>query len=372
MKTFILLTDAFGAEGGIAKFNRDLLEALCRYPGMEEVVAIPRLQPKPFGKLPGKLTYVKSGLGSKLKYLLYVLSLFFKRTRNKNIYSFIVCGHINLLPIACLLGRHYHTAVLLIIHGVEAWKPSRAWLIKRFVNKVSAVISVSRETRERFLMWSGYEFSRVTVLPNCIHPDEFGVGPKNERLVKQYRLQGKTVMMTLSRIAACERYKGLDEVLELMPVLLQDIPNLHYLIAGDGDDRGRLEAKTAKIGLQDCVTFTGFVPEEEKAEHLRLADAFVMPGRGEGFGIVYLEAMACGLPVVGSRLDGSREALRDGKLGILTNPDDPEELKSAILEAVKRPKGVVPKGLDYFSFDLFEQRLTDIVNRILEQKQRPH
>ena len=77
------------------------------------------------------------------------------------------------------------------------------------------------------------------------------------------------------------------------------------------------------------VTFTSVVPEAEKADHYRLADAFVMPGRGEGFGIVYLEAMACGIPVLGSRLDAGREALRQGELGILVDPDDRDALGRA-------------------------------------------
>ena len=98
----------------------------------------------------------------------------------------------------------------------------------------------------------------------------------------------------------------------MLPALAADVPDVAYLIAGDGDDRARLEKKAAALGVADRVVFAGYVPEEEKADHYRLADAFVMPGRGEGFGIVYLEALACGVPVVASSLDASREAVRDG------------------------------------------------------------
>src|SRR5439155_2564410 len=100
------------------------------------------------------------------------------------------------------------------------------------------------------------------------------------------------------------------------------IPNVVYVVCGEGPDRSRLERKAVGLGVRDRVVFTGFIPEALKADYYRLADAYVMPSRGEGFGIVFLEAMACGIPVMGSRLDGSREALLDGELGVLVNPDD--------------------------------------------------
>src|SRR5262249_51193972 len=84
-------------------------------------------------------------------------------------------------------------------------------------------------------------------------------------------------------------------------------------------------------------------------------DAFVMPGRGEGFGIVYLEALACGIPVVASKLDAGREAVLDGQLGLIVNPDNPQELCAAIKAAVDRPRAV-PRQLEYFSFERFVER----------------
>jgi phosphatidylinositol alpha-1,6-mannosyltransferase len=116
-----------------------------------------------------------------------------------------------------------------------------------------------------------------------------------------------------------------------------DVPNIAYLIVGDGTDHHRLEEKARSLGVHERVVFAGYIPEREKADHYRLADAYVMPGRGEGFGIVYLEALACGVPVVASKLDGSREAVRDGALGILVDPNDAEGIKRGILEALARP-----------------------------------
>ena len=88
----------------------------------------------------------------------------------------------------------------------------------------------------------------------------------------------------------------------------------------------------------------GLISEVEKADHYRLADAYVMPGWGEGFGIVYLEAMACGMPVVASKIDGSREAVRHGALGILVDPSDQEDIKAMFLRRSIVSKAWFPRG----------------------------
>ena len=90
-----------------------------------------------------------------------------------------------------------------------------------------------------------------------------------------------------------------------------------------------------------------------------------MPSHGEGFGIVFLEAMACGVPVVGSLVDGGREALRDGQLGILVDPARPEEVRAGILTALGQPKGRPPVGLEYFSYEKFSSRVHQAVDALL-------
>jgi len=172
------------------------------------------------------------------------------------------------------------------------------------------------------------------------------------------------VLMTVGRLATEERYKGFDEVLEALPALAEKNPHVVYVICGEGPDRARLEAKAATLGVRERVRFTGFIPEAEKADYYRLADAYVMPSRGEGFGIVFLEAMACGIPVMGSQLDGSREALLDGELGVLVNPDDASEVAEGIASTLSHAKGV-PERLDHFSFGRYQDRATAIVREVV-------
>jgi glycosyltransferase involved in cell wall biosynthesis len=230
---------------------------------------------------------------------------------------------------------------------------------------VDGFIAVSAFTRERFLAWTGLPAERGQVLPNCIQAEAYGPGPRQRDLIERYGLEGRRVLLTLGRLSAEERYKGVDEVLEVLPDLAAKSPDLSYLIVGDGTDRGRLMEKARELGVGGRVVFAGRIAEQEKADHYRLADAFVMPGFGEGFGIVYLEAMACGVPVVASKADASREAVRDGALGVVVDPTDRDELKAGILSALNQPNGKTPAGLDYFSFENFQARLREIVKTVM-------
>jgi len=360
MRVLALLTDAFGGHGGIAQFNRDFLSALCVHPACEEVVAIPRLVPHPCEPLPDKLTYVMGGIDGKLRFVATVVSTVRKNPR----FDLIFCGHINLLPIAYAASRLIRAPLLLQIHGIDAWRPTRSALINYLSGKVDAFISVSGVTKQRFLEWSTAPEARGFILPNTFHSERYGVGPKNQLLMERYGLHGKTVLMTLGRLASYERYKGFDEVLELLPDLAKEIPGITYFIVGDGNDRRRLEMKARSLGVEDRVIFTGFIPEAEKADHYRLADVYVMASSGEGFGIVFLEAMACGVPVIASKRDGSREAVRDGELGILVDPANRQEIRAGIFAALKISRGSVPAGLEYFSFANFTRRLHGVVDQV--------
>src|SRR5262249_41117825 len=156
---------------------------------------------------------------------------------------------------------------------------------------------VSRYTRRRLLQWIGIDPTRVKVLPNTVGP-QYHPGPKPGYLIDRHAAGGKKVLMTASRLAASEQYKGHDRVIRTLPQILSHHPDTIYLIVGDGDDRPRLESLAAECGVMKNVQFTGLVPAEELPDYFRLADVFVMPSAGEGFGIVFLQAMATGVRVI--------------------------------------------------------------------------
>ena len=361
MKVLVLIHEAFGARGGIGKFNSDLLKALCLYPRLTEVVALPRNLTQVPAHLPENLHYLTDGAGSVVAYLATLARLLMTSRR----FDLVICGHINLLPAALLCRLRGSAPILLVLHGIDAWQPSTHRLANRAARRVDCFIAVSETTKRRFLAWAKLPEDRGFILPNCVDLKQFRPGPRKKELIERYGLEGRTVMMTLARLDSRERYKGIDEILDILPELAAKVPDLVYLVAGDGADRPRLEAKVKSLDLERHTAFTGYVAEAEKADHYRLADVFVLAGRKEGFGIVLLEAMACGVPAVASRLDGSKEAVLNGALGEVVDPTDRADLQAGILAALQRPAGAPPEGLAHFSYPNFETRLHEILDLAL-------
>jgi phosphatidylinositol alpha-1,6-mannosyltransferase len=363
MRVLVLLSEAYGGSEGIQQFNRDMLRALCSHAKVSEVVAVARVHRPGEEELPSKLTYSTEGLNSKLRYIETV----WKVIRSNHAFELVVVAHLNLLPFVQLLKSHDQTATLLVLFGLEAWSP-RSWFYRRCLRRIDASASISEFTRDRSCAWSGFQAERVFLLPVAVDLDRFTPGPKNAELMSKYGLCDRTVLMSFGRLETTERAKGFDQVMEVLPDLMRLVPNLSFLICGDGTDRPRLERKARMLKIEKHVVFAGFVSEAQKVDHYRLADAYVMPSRIEGFGIVFLEAMGCGVPVMASKIDGSREAVREESWGVVVDPGNREEVKSGILEALRRPRGVRPPGLEYFSRNNFERRAHQIVTTMLEAR----
>jgi len=349
MKILLLCTDSYGGHGGIALYNRDLAEALAARSDVDEVIVVPRVIRSEVGSVPPKITFQADAAKGPAQYLRAVM----RARRAKP--DLVICGHMNLLPVACTLARN----PLLMIYGIEAWKHSGSPLVNRLLHRARAIISISAITRDRLLAWSKYR-GKTFLLPNAIHAEQYGIRVKRADLVARYQLEGKRVLLTVGRLAEEERYKGFDEVLEILRDLPEDVV---YMIAGGGNDAVRLQQKAAHLGLGNRVVFTGLFSEAEKPDVYALADVYVMPSRGEGFGYVFLEALASGVPVIGSKHDGGREALLDGDLGLLVDPANPAEIVAAIREILGRPRErVIPPKLENFSYENFKERLSAITD----------
>ena len=360
LRVLLLATDAYGGHGGIAFHNRRLIDAIAEMPEVAEVVVLPRVMRFTPTGIPSKVRFLTHAAGSKARYVAALLPLM------REHFDLVICGHVNLLSVAAPFAKVKSASLVLEVYGIEIWNGARP-MPARWLGAVDAIWSVSRVTADRMNAWAHLPEDRYTVLPSTFHPDQFGPAPKDTALMERYGLAGSKVIMTLARLAGFERYKGVDEILECLPDLLAREPDLKYLVVGDGDDQKRLEAKAQALGLGSRVVFTGFVPDTEKADHLRLADVFALPGRGEGFGIVFLEALACGVPVVGSMLDGSREALLNGELGELANPDSRASIVECVLRALAKPREV-PPALASFGWPAFRKRVADNVRSATERR----
>lgn len=359
MRLLAFVSDAYGGHGGVAKVNRDLFEAWIAHPRIDGLTVVPRSGGTASVDTPPGVEYRAEAATS--------TRAFFReaaRVVAAGDYDGVFAGHIHLAPFASVAARRARAPWILLLHGIEAWGPPH-WpatqgrlataLTLRAARTANTFVTVSDVTRQRYARRVGLHPEDGVVVPNSVDASAYGPGPKRADLLERYGLADRTVLLTLARLSAAERYKGIDEVMEALPTLAESHPDIAYLICGSGDDRERLEEKAAALGVADRVVFAGYVPEEEKADHYRLADAFVMPGTGEGFGIVYLEALACGVPVVASSADASHEAVRDGELGVVVDPHDPVSVVEGIRDALARPKAI-PDGLDYFSQERFAER----------------
>jgi phosphatidylinositol alpha-1,6-mannosyltransferase len=356
MNILALMPDAYRGFGGIAQYNRDLIDALVASDRVEKIVSLTRHYPDLNSGLkpPPKKLVQKFLPGSSARYAFEAV-----RTALKIRADVILCGHIHLLPVAALLKKLTGAHLILEAYGIEAWQPRsrfRSW----GTEEVDLVIAISRFTRELLMRWSFIEPNRIRVVPNAVHLSRYVSGEKPCYLVERYGLREKRVLLTIGRLPEFERYKGQDRIIALLPKLISKFPNLVYLIVGDGSDRARLEKIVATLSLQNQVIFAGRIPENEKVDHYNLADAFAMPSTSEGFGFVFLEAAACGLPVLGGRVDGSRDALVDGRLGAMIDPENTDELFEGLQEILKQEKHV-PDCLTSFDFPRFTRQVQELV-----------
>jgi glycosyltransferase involved in cell wall biosynthesis len=350
-QALVFLAEAFGARGGIAQFNRDLLASLSSDPAYTKVVALPRIPFAKSPKTPTNVEYRGGSAGGNLRYLIESL-----RAVVSERFDVVICSHVSLITIASAAAAAQRVPLLLVVYGSEAWTALRNGLAARLAKRADAVVATSEHTKRRFLEWSKMGASQVHVIPSCVDAKRFGVGHKRDDLLRRYRLRGRTVLLTVARLAGNARARGIEEVMESLTDIAREIPNISYLIVGDGHDRGRLEEKALALGVDKRVVFAGYVSEAEKADHFRLGDAYVMPGRGESGGIAFLEALACGLPIVASSLDASGEIVRNRNFGRVVNPDHPAELQAAVVDVLSESDHKVPRELCAFSRERYRAR----------------
>jgi glycosyltransferase involved in cell wall biosynthesis len=284
----------------------------------------------------------------------------------------IITTHLNFTPAAYWLKRLTGTPYWTIAHGVEAWNIQRPGL-KRALRHADRILAVSHYTRDRLLKEQNLDPQKISLLPNTFDPTRFKIAPKSPELLERYRLRAdRKIILTVARLDSSERYKGYDKILAALPLIRQSIPNVHYILVGQGSDRSRVERAIERLNLQDCVTLTGFIPDEELAAHYNLCDVFAMPSKGEGFGIVYLEALACGKPVLGGDRDGAIDALCQGKLGALVDPDRIEEIAGALIQILQetypnslmyQPNLLRTKAIENYGLTRFKTTLSQLLER---------
>ncbi len=357
-KTAFIYLTAFSRTGGIEQFNKNVLASFKESELDAYSVYDAAADEKYFNK-----QFFKGFKGNKLACLMSIIW-------NGKKYSTILIGHINLAPLVYLIKLLYPSKQLILFaHGIEVWEPlvgRKAWLLKN----TSAIYAVSNFTKTTLLENNPtLESGKIKILPNALdpffkYPTDFD---KPTYLLNRYGIQSnEKVLVTVSRLSSEEQYKGYDQIIKLLHELNSDQLKVKYIIAGNADDKELMRVKQLieTEGLADQVILTGFVKEQELIDHYLLADIFVLPSKGEGFGIVLIEALACGRKVIAGNKDGSVDALKNGELGILVDPDNLDQLKLAIINSLNDSVfdylAIQQRARQYFSFEGFKNNLLQV------------
>ncbi|MBX2931855.1 MAG: glycosyltransferase family 4 protein [Chitinophagaceae bacterium] len=358
-KVLFLYLNAFSVTGGIEKFNSSFLKALQELSNEETMNAQAfsmydtETNEKYFSK-----TKFKGFSGNRI---LFVLSSVLHSFRNNT----IILGHINLALVGWLIKRiNPKTKIILIAHGIEVWETQTS-LKKRILKEADFIWCVSNFTKNKMITSNSFvNPNKAFIFPNTI--DDYFIFPLNfskpDYLLNRYKISPtKKIILTITRLSSSEKYKGYENVLQGLSKINNS--SIKYILGGKADEKEkqRVETLIKEYGLEDKVSLIGFIKDEELTDHYLLADAFVMPSKGEGFGIVFIEAMACGCKVIAGNKDGSVDALQNGALGKLINPDSVEELETAIKETLADTQHnaleLQQKVMTAFGFPVFKNRL---------------
>ncbi|MEH2051672.1 glycosyltransferase [Nostoc sp.] len=277
----------------------------------------------------------------------------------------VFCGHINLAVLVQTLCQPLGIPYTVLTYGKEVWEPLKNQE-RRALTSAVGIWTISRYSRDRACVANSLNPKTVQMMPCAIDGDKFTPGSKQPELIQKYSLTGAKVLMTVARLWSGDIYKGVDVTIRALSQIAQVFPEVKYLVIGRGDDQPRLAQLAKDLGVSDRVVFAGFVATEELMEHYRLADAYIMPSQ-EGFGIVYLEAMACGVPVLSGDDDGSADPLQDGKLGWRVPHRSPDAVAAACIEMLQgddqRCDGdwLREQAIALFGIDAFQQHLQKIL-----------
>jgi phosphatidyl-myo-inositol dimannoside synthase len=364
-KVLFLTLRTFSAVGGIEKvckvFGKGLVD-------LQQQLAIKQLLVMAMydhnGDIESKYIPEHAFIGAKKNKIKFIANAIQQGINSK----VVIISHINLLLVGYLIKiLSPKTKLILLAHGIEIWNEPN-FLRKKMFNKCNEIWCVSAFTKEKIQQFLKATNIKLQILNNCLDPflpPSYSV--KEAQLLNRYNLsKSDVILLTLTRLSSSELYKGYDHVLAVFNNLVQRFPTLKYLIVGkyDAVERKRLQDLIVQYGLEKRVVFSGYITDEEIANHYGLADAYIMPSKKEGFGIVFLEAMYYGLPVIAGNIDGSSDALLQGKLGTLVNPDSEKEIEQAIVTILENKNATRPNKdllMQHFSFEVYKKNVAQLL-----------
>jgi len=285
----------------------------------------------------------------------------------------VLAAHPNLAPVVRamnLLAPRMKS--IICTHGIEVWEPLPT-IRRRALRHATLVLAPSRATADFLISLQGVAPDRVRVLPWGLDPEfEKKMGGETAAALPAEFPSGR-VLLTVGRWLATERYKGMDTLILTMPRLLMHWPDLHLVMVGAGDDRGWLENMARDSGVRSHVHFFSGLTYGQLSACYAAAEIFALPSRGEGFGFVYLEAMARGKPVIGGAHGGAPEVIQDGVTGYVVQHGDTVQLATSIDALLSNPELARQMGArgrarveNEFRFNVFSKAFKKILRELCE------
>jgi phosphatidylinositol alpha-1,6-mannosyltransferase len=288
-------------------------------------------------------------------------------------------GHVNYAPLGVLLKRlQPQVRYGVIAYGAEVW--SRLPLARRrALRSADFVVSISEYTKAKLVEVQGIRAERVYIPPNAVAWNDSAI----HRVHKATRVcerDGKRVrVLSVCRLDAREQYKGVDTVIKALPAVLARVPDLEYVVVGTGSDLERHKKMAADLGVADRVQFLGSVDEGTLRSAYESCDVFALPSAGEGFGIVFLEAMHYRKPIIAANSGATPEVVTDRETGMLVESGNVEQLAAAMIAlCTNRPErdrmgNAGSKRLqENFTFAHFKRRLHEIILAELPKRTFDH
>lgn len=293
--------------------------------------------------------------------------------KNRNSFKHIIVGHINLaIPVFLLSLFNKKLKITVIAHGIEVWDTQIKFKSK-LLKRADKIIAVSNFTKQKLIKNNSISENKIEVLHNSL--DAFfepnSIEPNIDYLKNRYKItENEKIVLTITRIDSKENYKGYDVVIDCLAEIKKENPEIKfkYILAGKYDDIAfsQIKSQLKQCNLENETIVSGFVNTNELRDHYKLADVFILPSSKEGFGIVFIEAIACGTPVIAGKGNGTDEALQFGKLGTLVNTQNQKEIKQALLNNLTKTNQQKNKLAHPYSFKEYEERVKQTFNYLLK------
>ena len=354
MKALLLSPELFLHEGGIARIMRLYLKALGELAGPAGRVDSLVLNDHP--ERDARLSrYTNAQFGEQVGCARRKLRFIREAIRLGRHADVLVCGHQHHLAVA-RIARLFNPRLryYLVAHGIEVWRPF-SLLERRALFGAHRVLCISEYTRRQMLrFFPELPAERLVVVPNTLDP-HFSPTLNNRISAAPFATPR---ILTVARLTSTDTYKGVDTLIEAMPLVRREFPLARLRIVGQGDDRPRLEALVQRLDVGFAVDFTGPISDEALRAEYAACDLFALPSRKEGFGLVYLEAMIYGKACLGARAGGTPEVITDAT-GQLVEYGNIPDLAAAVADLVRHPRDseVVRRHADTFAFPAFTRRL---------------